>query len=538
MATTLEDAIIRIRTMGAEQTIRTVGEVDRIVARLGGTVSTVGKVSLEGIHLPALLALNAIDELGAGLMGLVRVLGAFSGIGIAAQFHQLEVGFAGLLGDSEQAVRLLKELRRVGVETPFETAELIQFARGLLGAGFGAETLAENLRTITDTVAALGLGTEAVGRLALVLGQIAASIRLQGDELRQLSELGIRLPDIVQAATGRRMGVQEAREFLQSMTGQEAAETILRGLRGRFGGMGRKLATETAQGIVQNIVESMKLAIEPTGRILLAILLPVGRGLLTVVSGFSKLNEMTGGAAGLAALTFLLVKGWRLVMTTVWGVIGALRTLNATLQQLAASAGAAATGTAAAAAGSTATSAAGAAAAAGFGLGALGRMGGLRGILRWIWNIVRRFRIGIAAIALGLGIEALANWLEGRSRRASQVGGFLREAESYGGIGAAAGAALGSVIPGLGTGFGAAIGAAIGVLIAEIKALVGLFSPPAKAAAKAQSQTEQAATKLSKAADSLQEAAKIIAGGRRARRVVSDLEVEYAVARLAALGVG
>lgn len=261
-------------------------------------------------------------------MNITRSLIEFSGINVASQFQMLHVGFKNILDDSGLAVKMLDELKQLGARTPFKTDELIRFSRMMLAAGFSASDLTEKVQILADATAALGLETEAVGRLAYVMGQIRSRpMGLAGDERRQLQNLFINLGRVVGAATGQSMNSQQAISYLSSKTGEEVAEILLRGLNVLFGGSALSIGTTTMFGIVQNLMETFRYIMLPTGKLLLPILQALGSSLLKLAEFAERINRWTFGFAGLALIVYGFYRAWGLV-------IGAIRLATSAIVHL------------------------------------------------------------------------------------------------------------------------------------------------------------------------------------------------------------
>ena len=481
---TLAELVVRIRADGAADTQRQIQAVGATVQQTASSATSLA-MGFNASRMAAFALGFALRDMGAAAMDMSRALAALTGVGAAMRFQQLAVGFETLLGSERAAQDLLKALQEMGKQTPFRTEQLIEYSRRLLAVGFAANEVLPVLRAIADTAAAVGGDTETVARIALAISQIRSMPRLGGQEIIQLANAGVNIARLVSAATGRQMGMGEARAFLQSLSGEEAARILLQGMEREFGGAAQRLAGRTLIGVLQNIGETISMIMIPTGRLLIPVLQAVGGALLSLATIFQRINELTGGAAGLVAIGALLARGWLLLRTTMAGAIAEIRALSAALAQLAGSAAAARGGTAASAAGAAAGAAAG----------------------KW----------GILGILLGLVGQIVGNWLGGPAGEVLKSG--------LGGIGL--GVTIGSLVPGIGTGVGAVVGALAGIAMGLWQALRGSADAGVRTAAN----TEQMKQQLEDIRGAL------IGGGGRARAAVTSLEVEMAVARLLARGI-
>jgi hypothetical protein len=261
-----------------------------------------------------LAALGTYQAIKGQIQGVLQSAGEISGVSSAGIYEQQNVAFSTLLRDGPKAKSLINELYDLGSKTPFSSVDLVGYARQLLATGFAADGLRQKIGTIADTAAALGLQSEGVGRLALVLGQVRSG-GIQGDDLRQFKNAGVNLAEVAGLGMGRKFNsANEAMSGLRSLSPDQQAEAIIKGMDKRFGGMAEKLGTQTFAGITQNLSEKVDLMMRPTGTLLLNSNLKQGVGILSyLLGGLQKLNEGTNGAAGalgLVALGIPIVKGF------------------------------------------------------------------------------------------------------------------------------------------------------------------------------------------------------------------------------------
>lgn len=485
---TLAELIVRIRAEGAADTQRQVLAVGQAVTQTASASASLSQ-GFNASRLSAFALGFALRDIGQAAVQAGMALSALTGVGSAMRFQQLAIGFETLLGSEQAAQRLLRTLQEMGKQTPFRTEQLIEYSRRLLAVGFAAEELLPTLRAITDTAAAVGGDTETVARIALAISQIRSMPRLGGQEVIQLANAGVNIARLVSAATGRQMGLGEARAFLQSLPGEEAARILLEGMQREFGGAAERLAGRSLIGHIQNIGETIQMVMLPTGKLLLPLIQAVANALLFVANVFQRLNEVTGGGAGLVAIGLLLVRGWGLLRSTMTAVVADIRALAVALRELAASAGAARVGIGAGAAATGSTAAAAAAASRGL----------------WATGI-----IGIIGQILG-----------------EKLGGAAGEALQMGTMGLGVGATVGSIVPAIGTG----VGAVVGTLVGLAAALYRVFSGNESAAERTAANT----TEMRRALEDIRGA--LVGGGPRARAVASSLELEMAMAKLIARGI-
>lgn len=163
----------------AEEFRRGAAYVDRWNASLGTTNSRLGMLIKSSISLLALhSATNFIRN--------VRQ--------VTSEFEMQRVALGGIIQDTERAEKLFKQIKAAAIQSPFEIKDLVSFTKQL--SAYRIET--ENLFNVTMRLADIsaGLGVD-MSRLVLAYGQVRAASVLRGQELRQFTEAGIPLVELL-----------------------------------------------------------------------------------------------------------------------------------------------------------------------------------------------------------------------------------------------------------------------------------------------------------------------------------------------------
>ncbi len=400
-------------------------------------------------------------------------------------------------------------LIQMGQETPFETSDLVGFSRELLVTGSSAEEAIKQLRTLANVGANMGLPVGEVGEMTRLLGGLRSHAKGGAEIFQALQARGVNIAETLAAGGGPRFTGQfaqmQASQFLGSMTGAQAFQLVMTGL--------EKLNPTGAQSflsVMQNLSESWRNVMLPTGRLLLPVLGAVGQGLMAAANAIGKLNEVSGGSAGLAVMIMGVWRAKTVLISTAIRAATAVRLLAASIDRLSASA--------AVGAGTTATSgAAGAGAAAGTGAaaGAGGlkalwaslRAGGVKGLAGRIGAGLK----GMKGFGIGMAVDLLGNLLG--DAVGGGVGNVIKNMATFGGLGAIFGAP------------GAAIGAVAGLI-------KGLWENSHGGGAGADAQAE-IARNTGRTADYLESlSGRLIGpGGKNASRAISEIEIERSLAR-------
>lgn len=520
----LASLLVKIGITGVTSVESGLKRVDSAVEKTAKKGGEAG-LAFERFESPLLRAAGAAGNLAAQVTAIGAGVALFSGVGIAARFQKLEQGFTNILGSAKAARGLIDDLRRLGASTEFNTEDLVGFSRVLLATGSTAKGVVRELKALADAAAFAWLSTGDVGALSVNLSQIRQAIRPELEDLKQFGTRGISLGKVVGAATGTQMDTGQAIRKLQSMSGAKAAETLISGFEKAFGGSAIRNAG-TLLGVVQNLNEAFGTAMLPTGKILVPVLTGIATGIKFLGEGLRRINEVTGGTAGLVVLISGLWRGASLLTGTIGGAISATRALTAAIAQYSdVATGAAVTGGAKNALNPFA------------GAAAVGPVSTLGGKITLSGGAAAAAKTGILARIAGFGKSALGKIGGGPAAFLASVGlGFL--GDKIGGVGGGTisgigqgvgiGGMIGSLVPGIGT----AIGAAVGGLIGGIK---GYFD-----AKNQQAGNDPVAENTKAMANALRDIRAEIVGnsGRRGQRVTSEINIEAAMGRIFATGIG
>lgn len=167
-------------------------------AQLGGSAVT-ATAKKEGSRLGSAFGGSITRAIGTSIIGYAAFTAITGAIGAAkyaiidfnAQQQNAEIAFTNFFGSAKQAKRLMGQLLDFARTTPFEIVGLTQNAQSLLAMGISAKDLIPTLTAVGDAVAAVGGDAGTLTRVNTAIGQIAAKGRVQGEELRQLTENGI-----------------------------------------------------------------------------------------------------------------------------------------------------------------------------------------------------------------------------------------------------------------------------------------------------------------------------------------------------------
>ncbi|MCK0201372.1 tape measure protein [Ornithobacterium rhinotracheale] len=158
-------------------------------------------------------AVRETQRMDSGFKNLALSIGAyFSGrmllgltqevINVRGEFQKTEIALETMLGSSEKAKSLLKDMVDLAAKTPFSLQDITEGTKQLLAFKVPAEEVVDTLTRLGNIAAGLSIP---LGRIQLVFGQVRAKGKLMGDDLRQFTEAGI--PMVAELA--KKFGVAE-----------------------------------------------------------------------------------------------------------------------------------------------------------------------------------------------------------------------------------------------------------------------------------------------------------------------------------------
>lgn len=113
---------------------------------------------------------------------------------VTAEFELQRVSLGALIQDAERANQLFDQIKVAAVKSPYEIKDLVKYTKQLAAYKIETEELFDTIMRLSDISA--GLGAD-MSRIVLAYGQIKGAGVLKGTELRQITELGIPMVDLL-----------------------------------------------------------------------------------------------------------------------------------------------------------------------------------------------------------------------------------------------------------------------------------------------------------------------------------------------------
>ncbi len=235
--------------------------------RFGNRLSGLGFKMTQGFTVPL------------GLAGVAAVK-------TAANMEVAEVAFSTLLGSVEKARKQMEALKNFAKTTPFQFDELTTATRRMLAFGFSVEQTIPMLRTIGDSVSALGVGSEGLNNIVTALGQMQMKGKVSAEEMTR--QLGQYIPAWQYLANSLGITVAQAMKKAEQgmIDGATGVRAILEGLANdkRFVG-GMEKQAQTLAGIWSNFKDTLSFTLADIGG--------------TIVKTFDLKDKLTGLMEGL-----------------------------------------------------------------------------------------------------------------------------------------------------------------------------------------------------------------------------------------------
>ena len=222
--------------------IKGIDEASSPLRRIGGAVQRLSRqTGLQRVSQRAAAVGTSFSQVGREIGAVRRQLtwltaGAalFGGatLGASGRIEDIETRLGTVLGSTERAKALLKDLADFSAKTPFQLPGLANAATQLLGAGIAVEDVNDRLRMLGDLAAGAGKPVE---QFTAVYAKAFNLKRVDTELMNQLAEAGVPIyekltefakradvaaPNIRKALEQGRVEPQQLHEVIEMMTGE------------------------------------------------------------------------------------------------------------------------------------------------------------------------------------------------------------------------------------------------------------------------------------------------------------------------------
>lgn len=188
---------------------------------------------------------------------------------VTAEFEMQRVALGGIIQDSDKASELFKQIKAAAIKSPFEIKDLVSYTKQLSAYRIETDMLFETTQRLADVSSGLGVD---MGRIILAYGQVRAASVLRGQELRQFTEAGIPLVELLaekfSQLSGRMVNTAEVFDLIskRAVSFKMVKEIFedMTNAGGMFYKMQEKQA-ETLQGKWMNLKDSVSIMYDEIG---------------------------------------------------------------------------------------------------------------------------------------------------------------------------------------------------------------------------------------------------------------------------------
>ena len=188
---------------------------------------------------------------------------------VTAEFEMQRVALGGIIQDSDKASELFKQIKAAAIKSPFEIKDLVSYTKQLSAYRIETDQLFETTQRLADVSSGLGVD---MGRIILAYGQVRAASVLRGQELRQFTEAGIPLVELLaekfSQLSGRMVNTAEVFDLISKRAVSfKMIKDIFEDMT-NAGGMFYKMQekqAETLQGKWMNLKDSVSIMYDEIG---------------------------------------------------------------------------------------------------------------------------------------------------------------------------------------------------------------------------------------------------------------------------------
>ena len=188
---------------------------------------------------------------------------------VRGEFELQKVSLRAILRDAPAADAIFEQIKQLSVKSPFTFKDLTGYAKQLAAFSIPANELFGTMKRLADVSAGLGVGMD---RIVLAFGQVRAASVLRGQELRQFTEAGIPLVellaekftklkgtvvssgDVFQMISKKMVSFNDVKDIFDEMTAAG----------GRFYNM-QELQANTLKGRMSNLTDAIDLMFNEIG---------------------------------------------------------------------------------------------------------------------------------------------------------------------------------------------------------------------------------------------------------------------------------
>lgn len=171
---------------------------------------------------------------GAALAGItygvdkIKQLGSEI-ISVRGEIQQLQIAFETMLGSKEKADRMMADIKKLALSTPFTLTEVADNTKQIIAMGIESDKAIDTVKMLGDVAAGVSVP---LWRVAINYGQVSALGKLQSREIRDFAMAGIPIVEELGKMLGKtsseiysmveagRIGFPEVEQAFKNMSGE------------------------------------------------------------------------------------------------------------------------------------------------------------------------------------------------------------------------------------------------------------------------------------------------------------------------------
>ena len=190
-------------------------------------------------------------------------------ITITGELEMQRVSLNAMLQDAHRGAKIFSQIKELAVKSPFQIMDLVSYAKQLSAFSVPYEELYDTTKRLADVSAGLGVD---MGRIILAFGQVRSAAVLRGQELRQFTEAGIPLIELLADKFSELNGeVVRTGEVFEMIYRRKVSFEMVRDIftdmteeGGKFYKMQEKQA-DTLKGMVKNLKDTYDIMVSEMG---------------------------------------------------------------------------------------------------------------------------------------------------------------------------------------------------------------------------------------------------------------------------------
>ena len=202
--------------------------VYRVVIDDSGAIESVEQIGRKSGGALEEVMTGAARRIGEAFVNMAAKAGeaivdiAKAGVEFNSKMEKYQTAFTTLIGNEEEAARVMAQIREDAARTPFDVDSLTQANQMLIAAGISADQARGDVLNLANAIAATGGGSAELSRMAANLQQIQNTGKATAMDIRQFANAGINIYGLLADS----MGVTAAEAAEMDVTYEQLAAAL------------------------------------------------------------------------------------------------------------------------------------------------------------------------------------------------------------------------------------------------------------------------------------------------------------------------